>query len=81
MPCSSGYETNWRDEYAKLVPLLCEACDLLEAAHVLDERASDGLRAWAKEHEKSEVERVRREALAKLTPKERRALGLEPTEP
>ena len=56
--------------------LICEAVDILET-HYLLRSCSKELIKWAKQHEKNEVTRVKKEALAKLSPKERRALGLE----
>ena len=80
MPCRDDYPANPEHTVlgikAKLIPLLCEACDLLEKKGLLDQASAD-LRAWAKEHEAEEFSRIRREALDKLSPKERRALGLE----
>ena len=80
MPCRDDYperpENTVPGIKAKLIPLLCEACDLLEK-HGLLTKTSGDLQAWAKEHEAQETSRIRKEALDKLSPKERRALGLE----
>ncbi len=80
MPCT--YYTSKEEaemaaqEVGKLNVLLCEAYGIIEEAG-LDKQCSKELKAFAKRHEAKEVERVAREGLAKLTRKERRALGLE----
>lgn len=56
---------------------LCDVLTLLEDKHPnvfyeLDEKTHD----WWRAHEDSEKERVKAEALAKLSARERRALGL-----
>ncbi len=77
MPCRDDYpSTEAYNIRAELEPLLCEACDLLEKEGLLEKSSAD-LRAWAKKHEAQEFSRIRKEALDKLSPKERRALGLE----
>lgn len=78
MPCrSDGYEdtppvTKKED---RIDHLLCEALDLLDDRKKLSD-GSDELQKWAKNHRKREEERVRREALAKLTTREKKLLGL-----
>lgn len=88
MPCRDDYPTNYsqRDVEAEghrvrqhLEPLLCEACSLLENAHVL-QIATPELQEWFKKHEKCEEERVRLEAAQKLTERERRLLGIDITD-
>lgn len=70
-------------EKAALEEMLCHALsivdqynpeekDLKEELDGVDKR----LFAWWKKHTDCEIDRVKREALAKLTPRERRALGL-----
>lgn len=56
---------------------LCDVLSLLEekfpkAFKALDKRTI----AWWRKHEKQEQEKIKQEALAKLTPREKRALGL-----
>lgn len=56
---------------------LCDVLALLEEKHVatfyeIDERIHD----WWRAHEKKEGERIKKEALAKLSAREKRALGL-----
>ena len=76
MPCKDDYPIDYKNTTTKnLDPLLCEACDLLEKHGLLIETSKE-LQTWAKLHEKKEYNRIRVEALAKLSPKERRALGL-----
>lgn len=81
MPCRDTFDDDIPKNTAasveaKLVPLLCEACDLLEKNDLVSTMSHELLK-WAKEHEAQEVARIRKEALDKLSPKERRALGLE----
>ncbi len=84
MPCRSDYPDTYTEGdinsarmqvRAELEPLLCEACSLLENAHVL-QSATPELQAWFKKHEKCEEDRVRLEAAQKLTERERRLLGI-----
>lgn len=53
--------------------LACDYCRLIE-------RGSESIPAWAqdwwKRHKKDDDKRIRREAIAKLTPEERRVLGI-----
>lgn len=70
-----NYNQELQTRLKRVEPLLCEAVDILEKNNLL-RRVSKELKAWATEHEKGEVARIRKEALAKLSPKERRALGL-----
>lgn len=56
---------------------LCDVLTLLEDKHVmafydLDVKTVD----WWRDHEDKEAERIKQEALKKLSPRERRALGL-----
>lgn len=55
--------------------MLCEAMVIIDNMNLLNE-CSAGLHSWWRKHAKEEETRVRREALAKLTPRERVALGL-----
>src|SRR5580692_1064354 len=52
--------------------LLCEACSLLEDAHIFLKRASKELQQWFASHEKCEEHRVRYEAAQKLSQREQR---------
>jgi hypothetical protein len=56
--------------------LLCEACALLEEAGLLA-KASPELKAWYKQHEACEADKVRIEAAEKLSERERRLLGID----
>lgn len=56
--------------------LLCEAYTLLEDAGLLP-KASKRLKSWFSKHQDHEKDRVASEALAKLTKREIRALGLD----
>lgn len=56
---------------------LCDVLTLLEEKHIVafydvDPKVHD----WWRDHESKEEERIKKEALAKLTKRERRALGL-----
>lgn len=73
--CASENLAILRERLQRVEPLLCEAVDLLEKNNLL-RKVSKELKAWATEHEKGEAARIRKEALAKLSPKEQRALGL-----
>lgn len=75
MPCRNDYPDN--ADGPCLDVLLCEAMDIIEQAGLV-KKMSPELSAWFAKHEAAEVERVKAEALAKLTPKEKRALGLAP---
>jgi hypothetical protein len=82
MPCRDDYPQDGTEATrlrAELEPLLCEAVDLLDQLEGKGATVnmSKKLRAWAKKHEAGEQVRIRQEALEKLTPKERRALGLD----
>lgn len=59
----------------KLSIFLREALDVIERLGRLDLCGSEVLR-WREEHDAKELERIKREMLARLTPKEKRALGL-----
>ncbi len=78
MPCISGpserEELNDANrEIEKLEGMLCDACTaLMEYQSGLP----DSCRAWYAKHEAAESEKLKRVALAKLTPRERRLLGL-----
>lgn len=56
---------------------LCDVLSLLEDkwGSVLATVDKETLRWW-RQHEKNEQEKIKKEALSKLTPRERRALGL-----
>jgi hypothetical protein len=89
MPCSSGYtaEDEIKDVRRELERATRAACDL---ARFVDDRAiiRPETRAWIREHEKADRERLKREraeaheavirqrALKKLTPEEIRLLGI-----
>lgn len=79
MPCiddRTELDRQAQQEYYQTIDhLLCEAMDIIEQ-HRLMSKCSTDLKKWFKKHEQQEVERVKREALAKLSPKEIRALGL-----
>lgn len=53
----------------------CDALNLIEQRGALSFVSADTL-TWWREHQKTDRERLRREAMAKLTPAERRALGV-----
>lgn len=78
MPCRDDREPDPKDTpqgiRSLLIPLLCEACDALESAGLL-KKMSHEFQAWAKDHEEQEMERIKNETLARLSPKQRRALG------
>lgn len=74
-PSQSSYESGKADAMKQMVPLLCEACTLLEEAKFLS-KASEPLKKWYKEHEECESDRVRYEAALKLSERERRLLGI-----
>lgn len=86
MPCDgSGYPDTTRAELNRLAPLLCEACKLLERHSI---PVSIRLAAWWDEHkeidrkreqrerQEAEQEAKRKDALSKLTPAERKLLGI-----
>lgn len=56
---------------------LCDVLTLLEEKHTVAYYEIDtAIHDWWHAHEGKEKERIKAEALAKLTPRERRALGL-----
>jgi len=57
--------------------MLCEAMTLIESTPKLLSQCSPELQSWWKVHGTKEDERVRREAAAKLSPRERLALGID----
>jgi hypothetical protein len=69
----SKSQFNERENYSNL---LCEACALLEE-HSLLSSASEELQNWYQNHESQEIDRLKKEALAKLSKREKRILGLE----
>jgi len=75
MPCT--YESteselfSANEEISRLTVLLCEAIQ-----NRSDNELTNGLLDWRNKHEKKEHARILREAVAKLTPQERRVLGL-----
>lgn len=56
--------------------LLCELTKRVKTAGLLQLLADTELTQWMSEHEKVDQERIRREALSKLTAEEKKALGL-----
>jgi hypothetical protein len=77
MPCRGPdlYEEQYHI-LSQTIPLLCEACNLLEDAHLLN-KASPELRNWYKDHSAKEEDRVRYEAALKLSERERRLLNID----
>lgn len=63
--------SNANKKVAELTVLLCDAIRDRE-----DRELSSDLLKWRNKHEKSESDRIRIEAIAKLTAQERRVLGL-----
>ena len=56
---------------------LCDVLTLIEDNNPkLMSKVDEATKLWWKSHETREIEKTKKEALAKLTPKERRALGL-----
>jgi hypothetical protein len=72
MPCTYDEPC---EPVAQLTPLLCEAMVILERAGQLDE-CSKGLAGWWRKHSEAEDDKIRAEAAAKLSPRERRALSI-----
>ena len=54
---------------------LCDALNIIESAGLLKSVDAE-VREWWSDHEEREKDRIKAEALAKLSPRERRALGL-----
>lgn len=92
MPCSDGGYTTGEPALSmkrvdRLSNLLCEACKLLDKSPGTG-AMSKALAKWWRQHQKRDAERVAREKevesqerlrkkiLKKLTPKERKALGV-----
>jgi hypothetical protein len=75
MPCRDDYYDDPANKLKPLDPLLCEAMDILDEHDLLD-KCSKELKEWYSKHTTKEIERVKRETLAKLTRRERRLLGL-----
>ncbi len=77
MPCRGPEpEEIYAAEIRQLVPLLCEACNLLEDAKLLN-KASPDLLTWYKDHSVREEDRVRYEAALKLSTRERRLFSID----
>jgi hypothetical protein len=88
MPCGFFDPCDSSDLYKELnevTQLLCTACKILEATHSLDNKE---LRYWWKKHQEkdrvreeserreAEKEQLKKQAISKLTDKEKEALGL-----
>lgn len=72
MPCNDGGPS---PEQAPAW-MLCEAMIIIDKGGLHDE-CSEQLKRWWENHQEAEEGRVRREAVAKLSPRERHALGLD----
>lgn len=72
MPCRDGGP----EPETAAAWMLCEAMIIIEKNGLLEE-CSDQLIAWWKQHARKEQDRVRREAAAKLSYQERKALGID----
>jgi hypothetical protein len=59
----------------ELEPMLCEACTHINDLNVWD-GVSQELRTWYEKHEECEKHRVAYEAALRLSPRERRLLGI-----
>lgn len=60
----------------ELEPLLCEACSKLNDLNLFDGCSSE-LVSWYEKHEECEKHRVAYEAALRLSPRERRLLGID----
>jgi hypothetical protein len=82
MPCRDDRDDDYKYSNGEaaarkeLEPLLCEALSLLEDAGILS-KLSPELARWYKAHEACEADRVRYEAVLKLSERERRLLGID----
>lgn len=92
MPCRDGgppIEVEYKERLDKVTRLLCELCGTLEASGANTKKLfTRELSAWWEVHKKADRARelqeraertrkaTRRKALKKLTPAERRALGI-----
>lgn len=72
MPCRDGGP----EPEASPAWMLCEAMVILEKNGLFDE-CSDQLKRWWDSHKAVEEGRVRREAAARLDPRQRLALGID----
>lgn len=82
MPCSSGQYDNYHDtstedalraEVKTLSGYLCDVCTVLDVFTI---DIPEPIATWWNKHTAAEHDKVKREALAKLTPRELRVLGL-----
>lgn len=71
MPCKDDGDCITVPEW-----MLCEALVIIENNELIGECSKD-LHSWWIKHGTQEAARVKREAAAKLTPRERRVLGLD----
>lgn len=67
----------YKAELDKVTRLLCDVCRAFgpdDKTHFFSEVR--GLKSWWSKHKKKDANRIRKEALAKLTPEERKVLGV-----
>ena len=91
MPCRDGGPTLESEQQSKihdLTRMLCSVLEMVESEHMLGNIHGE-VHAWWDRHKKEDIERKRQEsarrtaqekkleALSKLTPEERRLLGLQ----
>lgn len=74
--CKSRAYINLQGELNRVTALLCDACKLLENSGVTIKEHHKHLGTWWTKHKVIDDDRLRRQALAKLTPAERAVLKL-----
>lgn len=82
MPCNGGGPSYDGDDaftlrIKKLECIICDLCTLLEDEGLVSSIPREAATIW-KEHENEELQILTKKALAKLTVRERRILGIKP---